>query len=113
VVGGGGVAPARPTGPNQPRQYDTGTWAVPGTGPIGAIVHGGETIFGPPGTSGRTSMVRDLATELSRVLGGGGDGPGRTSVHIGQILVTVPPGTTVSEAITEGAAQGAIEAIMN
>lgn len=108
-IPGGGLPPSRPSGGAGP--FQTGTWEVPGTGPVPAIVHGGETIFGAPGTSGRAAMVRELANELARVTTSTTDG--RASVTIEQINVTVPAGTTASEAIVGAGAEAAIEALIN
>lgn len=93
--------------------FQTGTWGVPG-GPsdaMNAVLHGTEIVIPPSGSSGRAEFARQLAQEMGRTIGdreGGG-----THVTIEKIDVTVPAGTTVSEAITAGGAQGAIEALLN
>lgn len=87
-------------------QFAAGTWSVPGTGAIQATVHGTETIFGPVGSAGRDNMVRELATALAQVMGGSS---GRR-VTIENLSVTVPGGTTLTEAIGRAGAEAAIEA---
>lgn len=118
VTGRTGVFNVRgPVGSSGPdtgiRAYQEGTWAVPG-GPgtrVNAVLHGSEIVVPPEGTGGRAEFARQIAAELSAVMGGGGSGA--TSVRIDQVTVLVPAGTTVGEAITAGGAQAAIEALLN
>ena len=93
-------------------QFAHGTWAVPGRGPIDAVVHGGEIIIPPSGSRNRAQFAAELASEIGRVVGAGRDTTGQ-QVTIEQILVTVPAGTTINEAITAAGAEAAIEALMS
>ncbi len=104
--------------PSQRRQgepsseFAHGTWAVPGRGPVDAVVHGGEIIIPPSGSRNRAQFASELASEIGRVVGAGRDTTGQ-QVTIEQILVTVPAGTTINEAITAAGAEAAIEALMS
>ena len=90
-----------------------GTWDVPGTGPIAATLHGGEAVIPPSGSSGRADFARALAAEMAKLMPEQTDDGGGNHVTIEQITVLVPAGTTISEAINAGGAQGAIEALMS
>lgn len=92
----------------------SGTWDVPGTGPIDATIHGGEAVIPSPGSSGRADFARALAAELQRAMPDrDANGEGGNHVTIEQITVLVPAGTTITEAITAAGAQAAIEALMS
>lgn len=96
-------------------RFAHGTWSVPGRGPIDAVVEGGEIIIPPSGSRNRAQFASELASELGRVMAGAGNVTtgGQGGVTIEQILVTVPAGTTINEAITAAGAEAAIEAIMS
>jgi hypothetical protein len=106
-VTGRSWAPPSPSDTGGTRFHD-GTWEVPGSGDFQATLQGGEIVV-PAQTGGRAAFARELATELGRQ---GGTRSDRPNISV-NVQVTVPRGTTVSEAIAEAAAQGAIEAIMN
>jgi len=104
-----------PTGTAGTR-FQGGTWDVPG-GPsdeVAATVHGTEIIIPPEGSGGRAEFARQLAVELSRSMGTeGGSQAGGPSVHIEQILVQMPAGATLTEIVSESAAEAAIEALLS
>ncbi len=80
---------------------------------VAAVVHGTEIIIPPEGSGGRAEFARQLAVELSRSMGTEGGGQGGPSVHIEQILVQMPAGATLTEIVSEAAAEAAIEALLS
>ena len=107
-----GLPSQRRQGSEPSSEFAHGTWAVPGRGPVDAVVHGGEIIIPPSGSRNRAQFASELASEIGRVVGAGRDTTGQ-QVTIEQILVTVPAGTTINEAITAAGAEAAIEALMS
>lgn len=102
-----GNQPVRPI--NGP--YDSGTWAVPG-GPGDASmaeVHGTEIIIPPYGSSGRADFARQLAAALRDSDGGGQ----RVNIDNLNVAVTVPAGTSLTEAVSAAAVEAAIEAALS
>ncbi len=105
--------PPQPGDGDEPR-FHHGTWSVPG-GPnqdFAATLTGTEIVIPPEGTGGRAEFARQIGAEI-RANGTSGDVGGGASVTIEQILVTVPPGSTITEAVSAAAAEAHIEALLS
>ncbi len=111
-----GNLPSRlpPTGePGSP--FHRGTWSVPG-GPrdeVAATLRGTEIVVPPEGTGGRAEFARQIGAEIRSNGGTSGDMSGGVSITIEQILVTVPAGSTITEAVSAAAAEAHIEALLS